>query len=44
MNIVLESAEEYNIKSKTRKALGTIMLKGDNITLIQNLNPDEVKV
>lgn len=41
MNIVLESAEEVNIKSKQRRALGTIMLKGDNITLIQNLNPEE---
>jgi small nuclear ribonucleoprotein E len=36
MNLVLDDAEEYNIKtSNKRKTLGRIMLKGDNITLIQ---------
>lgn len=36
MNLVLDDAEEYNIKtSNKRKHLGRIMLKGDNITLIQ---------
>jgi small nuclear ribonucleoprotein E len=39
MNLVLDDAEEYHIKKKTRKTLGRIMLKGDNITLIQNVNP-----
>lgn len=36
MNLVLDDAEEYNIKTSTkRKTLGRIMLKGDNICLIQ---------
>ncbi|KAG9295809.1 hypothetical protein G9A89_009038 [Geosiphon pyriformis] len=35
MNLVLENAEEVNAKKKTRKGLGRILLKGDNITLIQ---------
>lgn len=39
MNLVLDDAEEYYQKTKTRKQLGRIMLKGDNITLIQNTNP-----
>ncbi|XP_044735242.1 probable small nuclear ribonucleoprotein E [Chrysoperla carnea] len=38
MNLVLEEAEEYNTKTKNRKTLGRIMLKGDNITLIQNVS------
>ncbi|XP_059476171.1 probable small nuclear ribonucleoprotein E [Neocloeon triangulifer] len=41
MNLVLDDAEEVNIKNKGRKTLGRIMLKGDNITLIQNVNPVE---
>ncbi|KAF7123178.1 hypothetical protein RHSIM_Rhsim12G0214100 [Rhododendron simsii] len=36
MNLVLEDAEEVNIKKKSRKALGRILLKGDNITLMMN--------
>ncbi|KAG5327861.1 RUXE protein, partial [Pseudoatta argentina] len=39
MNLVLDDAEEYHQKTKNRKPLGRIMLKGDNITLIQNTNP-----
>ncbi|XP_059622905.1 probable small nuclear ribonucleoprotein E [Phlebotomus argentipes] len=39
MNLVLDDAEEVNIKTKSRRQLGRIMLKGDNITLIQNVNP-----
>lgn len=39
MNLVLDDAEEYHTKTKNRKQLGRIMLKGDNITLIQNTNP-----
>ncbi|CAG9801195.1 unnamed protein product [Chironomus riparius] len=36
MNLVLDDAEEYNVKTANkRKNLGRIMLKGDNITLIQ---------
>ncbi|XP_044580196.1 probable small nuclear ribonucleoprotein E [Cotesia glomerata] len=40
MNLVLDDAEEYYTKTKVRKTLGRIMLKGDNITLIQNTNPN----
>lgn len=41
MNLVLDDAEEYHVKTQNRKTLGRIMLKGDNITLIQNVNPDQ---
>lgn len=34
MNLVLDDAEEVALKKKTRKVLGRIMLKGDNITLL----------
>ena len=34
MNLVLDDAEELAIKKKTRKSLGRILLKGDNITLM----------
>ena len=34
MNLVLDDAEELSIKKKTRKSLGRILLKGDNITLM----------
>jgi len=36
MNVVLDDAEEVNVKTKARKHLGRILLKGDNITLIQS--------
>ncbi|XP_066930207.1 probable small nuclear ribonucleoprotein E [Clytia hemisphaerica] len=39
MNLVLDQAEEVHIKNKSRKSLGRILLKGDNITLIQNVAP-----
>lgn len=39
MNLVLDEAEEYHMRTKSRKTLGRLMLKGDNITLIQNVNP-----
>lgn len=40
MNLVLDDAEEYSVKNlNKRRNLGRIMLKGDNITLIQNVNP-----
>lgn len=35
MNLVLEDAEEVSIKRSSRKPLGRILLKGDNITLMQ---------
>eukprot|EP00037_Helgoeca_nana_P030100 m.368286 g.368286 ORF g.368286 m.368286 type:complete len:94 (-) comp28110_c0_seq2:1234-1515(-) len=40
MNVVLDDAEEVSIKSKERKVIGRIMLKGDNITLIQTVKTD----
>ncbi|KAJ6746284.1 SMALL NUCLEAR RIBONUCLEOPROTEIN E [Salix koriyanagi] len=36
MNLVLEDAEEVSVKKKSRKSLGRILLKGDNITLMMN--------
>jgi len=36
MNLVLDDAEEVSHKKKTRKQIGRIMLKGDNITLMMN--------
>lgn len=41
MNLVLDDAEEYHVKTRNRKTLGRIMLKGDNITLIQNVSPEK---
>ncbi|KAG7575392.1 hypothetical protein FFLO_00382 [Filobasidium floriforme] len=36
MNVVLDEAAEVYVKSqKPKRPLGRIMLKGDNITLIQ---------
>ncbi|KAK9785253.1 hypothetical protein WJX73_001181 [Symbiochloris irregularis] len=35
MNLVLDEAEEVYIKKGHRKQLGRILLKGDNITLMQ---------
>jgi small nuclear ribonucleoprotein E len=35
MNLVLDEAFEVHLKRHTRKPLRRIMLKGDNITLIQ---------
>lgn len=43
MNLVLDEAEEVHMKTKNRKQLGRIMLKGDNITLIQQVNPPTEK-
>ncbi|EFX82695.1 probable small nuclear ribonucleoprotein E [Daphnia pulex] len=36
MNIVLDDAEEVYVKTNVRKQIGRVLLKGDNITLIQN--------
>ncbi|RYR76972.1 hypothetical protein Ahy_A01g001465 isoform B [Arachis hypogaea] len=36
MNLVLDDAEEVNVKKNIRKTLGRILLKGDNITLMMN--------
>merc|ERR1712098_69842 len=40
MNVMLDQAEEVHMKKETRKPVGRILLKGDNITLIQNTVPD----
>ena len=34
MNLVLDDASEVDMKQKSRKSLGRVMLKGDNITAI----------
>lgn len=34
MNLVLDEAEEVYVKTGTKKSIGRIMLKGENITLI----------
>ncbi|XP_037019397.2 small nuclear ribonucleoprotein E-like [Artibeus jamaicensis] len=34
MNLVLDDAEETHSKTKSRKQLGQVMLKGNNITLL----------
>ena len=34
MNLVLDEAEEVYVKKQTKKALGRILLKGDNISLM----------
>lgn len=38
MNIVIDEAEEVHQKTENRKKLGRILLKGDNITLIQTIS------
>mmetsp|Transcript_20170 Transcript_20170/g.52335 ORF Transcript_20170/g.52335 Transcript_20170/m.52335 type:complete len:94 (+) Transcript_20170:131-412(+) len=40
MNVVLDECEEVMMKSKERKKIGKIMLKGDNITLIQTIKTE----
>ncbi|CAF1552765.1 unnamed protein product, partial [Adineta steineri] len=37
MNLVLDDAEEILIKKTQRKKIGRILLKGDNISLIQQV-------
>mmetsp|Transcript_17548 Transcript_17548/g.28407 ORF Transcript_17548/g.28407 Transcript_17548/m.28407 type:complete len:90 (+) Transcript_17548:261-530(+) len=41
MNLVLDDAEELDLKSKTRKSIGRVMLKGDNVTLIMGVSKAE---
>ena len=40
MNLTLDEAQELDLKKKTRKPLGRILLKGDNITLMMEV-PDQ---
>ena len=42
MNLVLDDACEVHLKKNTRTPLGRILLKGDNITLIQQVVEKEV--
>lgn len=35
MNLVLDDACEYHLKTNVKKPIGRILLKGENITLIQ---------
>ncbi|CAM9184450.1 unnamed protein product [Discosporangium mesarthrocarpum] len=37
MNLILDDAEEVELKTSERKQLGRIMLKGDTITLMQSV-------
>lgn len=37
MNLVLDQAEEVYLKTKVRKPVGRILLKGENITLIMSV-------
>jgi len=37
MNLVLENASEVHLKTKTTRKLGRILLKGDNISLMQKV-------
>ncbi|KPM08514.1 Dual specificity protein phosphatase [Sarcoptes scabiei] len=36
MNLVLDDAHEVYVKTNTKKKVGCILLKGENITLIMN--------
>jgi hypothetical protein len=38
MNLVLDDTEEVNKKKGTRKSVGRILLKGDNITMMVNVS------
>ena len=38
MNVVIDDAEEVNLKANERMKLGRILLKGDCITLVQRVN------
>ena len=37
LNIILTEAEEIYVKSNTRRSIGQILLKGENIALISKL-------
>ena len=41
MNLVLDDAYEVSVKKKTRDPVGRMLLKGENITLITEINQDE---
>jgi len=43
MNVVLDEAEEIRVKAKTRRPVGRIMLKGDNISVITQVEQDIIR-
>jgi small nuclear ribonucleoprotein E len=43
MNLVLDDASEVHLKKNTKTVLGRILLKGDNITLIQQCQDKDDK-
>ena len=43
MNLVLDDAVELNTKKMAQRKLGRIMLKGDNITVIQKVQGAEAQ-
>jgi small nuclear ribonucleoprotein E len=40
MNLVLDDACEFHLKTNVKKSIGRILIKGENITLIQVANKD----
>ncbi|CAM2719776.1 unnamed protein product [Rotaria socialis] len=44
MNLVLDDAQEVSLKKKEPKQIGRILLKGDNISLIQQIQPTATQV
>jgi small nuclear ribonucleoprotein E len=41
MNLVLDDAQEVYLKTKVRKTVGRILLKGENITLIMSTQSND---
>lgn len=41
MNLVLDDAYEISVKKKTRVPVGRMLLKGENITLITEIEQNE---
>jgi small nuclear ribonucleoprotein E len=44
MNMTLDDAVELDTKSGKRRDIGRILLKGDNITLIQDASPRQMSM
>jgi|TARA_B100001540_G_scaffold213701_1_gene188563 small nuclear ribonucleoprotein E len=41
MNLVLDESEEVNKKKGTRRSVGRVLLKGDNITTMVNVSANQ---
>lgn len=41
MNLVLADTIEMNIRTNFKRKIGTILLRGETVTLIQSANPDQ---